>query len=195
MALSCIYKSARESLSSLFCTESTGRPIFRAATSEKRCNILIRALRFDDSLTRLVREKEDPAAAISGVFNRFIKNCREIYEIGSFACVDETLIPFRGRSKFRMFMPNKPAKYGIKLMCLTDIGNFFLSKAYIYIGKNSDRMILNSEERKLKKPTQVVFRLPKRIFGTNRNITADNWFMSMELAEHLWEKSLTVERP
>lgn len=101
------------------------RPIFRAAMLEKRCNILIRVLRFDDSLTHLVREKEDPAAAISGVFNRFIKNCQEIYEIGAFACVDETLIPFRGGCKFRVFMPNKPAKYGIKLMCLTDARNFF----------------------------------------------------------------------
>lgn len=76
LVLSCTCKLAGESLSSLFCTEPTGRPIFSAAMSEKRCNILIRALRFDDSLTRLVEEKEDPAAAISDVFNRFIKNCQ-----------------------------------------------------------------------------------------------------------------------
>lgn len=75
--------------------------------------ILLNALRFDDPTDRAERLKTDSAAAISEVFTYFIDNCQRCYNIGAYACVDEMLVAFRGRCKFRMYMPNKPAKYGI----------------------------------------------------------------------------------
>ena len=59
-----IFKSSRESLKSLFSTTITGRPIFRAIMTEKRCYVLLRALRFDDSSTRLARLEEDKACLL-----------------------------------------------------------------------------------------------------------------------------------
>lgn len=40
-------------------------------------------------------------------------------------------------------------------------------------------------------PTQSVIRLTKPLFGSNRNITCDNWFTSIELIEYLKKKGLT----
>lgn len=191
MILCAIFKSGRENLQSLFSTDSFGRPIFRGVMSLKRCQVLLLALRFDDSSTRIERVKEDPAAAISFVFNKIISNCQKLYNIGAHACVDEALIPFRGRCLFRMFMPKKPAKYGIKLMCLTDAHNSYLLNSYIYVGKDSDGKTLPDEERKFGKPTQSVVRLAAPIVGTNRNITADNWFSSIELVTELGKRKLT----
>ena len=192
LILSSIFKSSRESLTSLFSTGITGRPIFRAIMSEKRCHVLIRALRFDDASTRQTRREDDPAAAISNLFNCFVSNCKKNYEIGACACIDETLIPFRGRCPFKMYMPKKPSKYGIKMMCLTDAHNSYLHNAYLYVGKDSDGATLTAAEKKLKKPTQAVVRLSKELVGTNRNITCDNWFMSLEVADFLWQKNLTI---
>lgn len=40
-------------------------------------------------------------------------------------------------------------------------------------------------------PTQSVIHLAKPLFGSNRNITCDNWFTSIELIEYLKKKGLT----
>lgn len=65
---------------------------------------------------------------------------------------------------------------------------------YIYIyysGKDSDGFSLTNEEKKLLKPTQSVLRLTRPIANSNRNITADNWFSSMEVVEELRKRRLT----
>lgn len=191
LILCSIFKSGREKLASLFATDSTGRHIFRGIMSLKRCETLLLALRFDDTLTRAERKQNDPAAAISNIFNIFISNCQEVYSIGAHACVDETLIPFRGRCPFRMYMPNKPARYGIKLICLTDAHNSYLLNAYIYVGKDSDGKFLTRDEQRLLKPTQAVLQVAQPIIKTNRNITADNWFSSVELVQELQQRKLT----
>lgn len=62
---------------------------------------------------------------------------------------------------------------------------------HIYAGKDSDGIGLTGEDRKMQKPTQSVIRLAKPIFGSNRNITADNYFSSVELVSELKERKLT----
>ncbi|XP_049946608.1 piggyBac transposable element-derived protein 4-like [Schistocerca serialis cubense] len=187
-----IFKSAREPMTSLFSTSVLGRPIFRSIITEKRLGILLRAFRFDDSSTREQREKYDPAAAITDIFNKFIWNCQQIYSPGAHLTVDETLVPFRGRVKFRIYMPNKPAKYGIKVMGLADAHNAYIYNAYIYSGKGCDGATLSTAEKKKSIPTQSVIRLSKGLYGTNRNISCDNWFCSVELAQELLAHNLTL---
>ncbi|KAJ8896070.1 hypothetical protein PR048_001412 [Dryococelus australis] len=46
-------------------------------------------------------------------------------------------------------------------------------------------MTLSDEERKLTKPTQSVLRLAAPMSANKRNITADNWFSSVELVREL----------
>lgn len=133
LMLCSIFKSGKEDLSSLFSTGVRGRPIFRGIMSLKRCQTLLLALRFDNALTREARKETDRAAAISFIFNRFISNSLNNYAIGNCACIDEMLLAFRGKCPFRIYMPNKPAKYGIKIMCLTDAHSSYLYNAYIYM--------------------------------------------------------------
>ncbi|KAJ8880323.1 hypothetical protein PR048_016790 [Dryococelus australis] len=164
MLLCAIFKSRRESL---FCTDTFGRLIFRGVMSLMRCQVLLLALRFDDSFSRKEREKEDPAAAISFIFNKLVSNSQELYTIGAHACIDEALIPLR----------QVPFSY---LMSLTDTHNSYLLNSYIYMGKNSDGMTLSDEERKFTQPTQSVLCLVAPISGSNHNITVDNEFSSVE---------------
>ncbi|KAJ8869023.1 hypothetical protein PR048_030569 [Dryococelus australis] len=51
-------------------------------------------------------------------------------------------------------------------------------------------MTLSDEERKFTKPTQSVLRLTAPILGSNRNITAYNWFSSVELVGELRRRKL-----
>lgn len=86
-------------------------------------------------------------------------NSQSCYSPGAYLCVDEMLTPFRRRCSFRMFIPKKPAKYRLKIQCLTDTKTHYLFNAYLYIGKNSDGKTLSKEEKTLNIPTQSIVRL------------------------------------
>nr|CAH7725072.1 unnamed protein product [Callosobruchus chinensis] len=188
---SAVFKSNHESIRTIFATDGTGRDIFRCVMSKDRFAVLLACLRFDNPRDRNERLKTDPTAPVAGIFEQFIKNCQNAYSVGSTVCIDEMLVSFRGRCKFKMFLPNKPDKYGLKLMCLTDARNGYLFNSYIYCGKDSDGRGLSEDEKKLSKPSQSVIRLARPIFQTNRNITTDNWFSSTEIARTLKENGLT----
>jgi hypothetical protein len=90
-----------------------------------------------------------------------------------------------------MHIPNKPRKYGIKVMLLADARNQFAYNGYIYAEKDTDGVGLSVSVKKNSKPSQSVIRLAKPIYGTNRNITTDNWFSSVELVTLLKPNGLT----
>lgn len=79
------------------------------------------------------KDVKDKEAAISKTFYKFIENSQLCYTVGASCCVDEMLIPFRGRGSFKMYLLNKPAKYGLKIQCLTDAKTNYLYSAYIYM--------------------------------------------------------------
>ncbi|KAJ8968050.1 hypothetical protein NQ314_002488 [Rhamnusium bicolor] len=90
-----------------------------------------------------------------------------------------------------MYMPNKPCKYGIKIVCITDEKTHYFYNGYINAGKDSDGYGLNAALKQFSKLLQSVLRLVRFIENTNRNITADNWFSSLELVEELKNRNLT----
>lgn len=182
-----IFKSGREDTASLFSTDGTGRPIFRATMSQKRFLFLLSAIRFDDVASRRNRIDEgDKLAAVSQIFNILVNNCQDNYTCSEYSTVDEMLVAFRGRCSFRMYMKSKPAKYGLKIMCLCDAKSHYLLNAFVYTGKSNER-----QTRKLSVPTLDVLNLVKPIENTNRNVTGDNWFTSIELINELKSRRLT----
>ncbi|GBO99332.1 hypothetical protein EVAR_91866_1 [Eumeta japonica] len=77
-----------------------------------------RCIRFDDKNTRRERRESDRLAPM--YVEKFIENCKKWYKPGSYITVDEQLVGFRGRCPFRMYIPNKPNKYGLKLVMVAD---------------------------------------------------------------------------
>lgn len=188
---SSVFKCNDADANYLFATDGTGHEIFRCVMSKVRFSTLLNCLRFDDAANRQERLKTDRLAAISALFDKFITNSQENYVPGANLCIDEMLIPFRGRCKFVMYMPNKPAKYGIKVLVLSDAETYYTYNAYIYCGKGSDGEGLSTAEKSLGVPTQSVLKLAQPVVNSNRNITADNWFSSIPLMQILKEKKLT----
>lgn len=155
---------------------------YRASMSVKRFEFLLRALRFDDKHTR---NPQDKFAPISELWKMFIEQCKSHYKPGSYVTIDEQLVGFRGNCPFRMFLPNKPAKYGLKLVAMVDASTYYLLDAIPYTGKGSSP------------PTEpaasyFVKHLVQSIENTNRNVTFDNWFTSIPLVSDLRKKGLTV---
>ena len=61
------------------------------------------------------------------------------YEAGSNVTIDEQLLSFRGRCIFKMYIPSKPDKYGLKIVSLNDSKTHCMINAIPYCGNVSGR--------------------------------------------------------
>lgn len=171
----------------LWTADGTGSEIFRATMSYNRFLFLLTAIRFDDKSTRRERKATDKLAAIRFILNRFVENCNNNYNLGEHVTIDEMLIPFRGRCSFIQYIPNKPAKYGLKVFVLCDSRTFYVSNLEVYCGQQPDGQYKNSNT-----PTAITHRLLQPWKGKNRNLTCDNWYTSYTLAKELLEDKVTI---
>eukprot|EP00102_Acyrthosiphon_pisum_P018217 XP_008189893.1 PREDICTED: piggyBac transposable element-derived protein 4-like [Acyrthosiphon pisum] len=106
--------------------------------------------------------------------------CKTAYFMSEYTCIDEKLQAFRGKCSFRQYIPSKPAKYGIKIFALCDNLNFYTGNLEIYAGTQPDGPFKVDNGA-----ASVVKRLIQPISKTGRNVTTDNWFTSVELANDL----------
>lgn len=178
----------------MWATDGTGRDIVRATMSLAGFSFLLCCLGFDDESTRAQRRKVNKLAPIADIFEKFLTNSKDCYIPGEFLTVIEMLLPFRGSCQFRMFMPNKPAKYGIKIPILTDCKTHYMLNAEVYTGKALAMERKNPKDMKLSYPTEVVLRLVEPFKNTARNITGNNWYSSLELVRELRKHNMTYIR-
>jgi len=177
-------KSNREPVSVLWFEDYPfRRPIYGATMSRTRFSHISAYLRFDDMDTRQERS-EDKLAPIREIVDMFTTNCQTKFNPGSHLTVDERLVPFRGHAPFRVYMKSKPAKYGMKIWVMADSETSYCKNLQVYLGKVGGR-----PEREQGK--RVVLDLV-RILGPGYGITTDNFFTSMDLAEELIDRKLTI---
>jgi hypothetical protein len=86
-----------------------------------------------------------------------------------------------------VYISSKPAKYGVKIQILADSQTHYMLNAEVYTVK----ALVRANKTTLSHPTQVVLRMVKPVENTNRNITVNNWYTSMELVDQLKKKGLT----
>lgn len=181
-----IKKENHTNVLELWTDDGSGLGILRACMSYKRFLFLLRCLRFDDKCTRQNRQTTDKLAPIRSFMEKFRENCLKKYSPGEFVTIDEKLEAFRGRCSFIQYIPNKPAKYGIKVYALCDSKTFYTYNFEVYCGKQPEGPYQVSN-----KPQDVVLRLSSPIWGSGRNITVDNWYGSIPLVQALFEKKIT----
>ncbi|VVC36838.1 PiggyBac transposable element-derived protein [Cinara cedri] len=151
-----VYKSGRTNVDEFWQRQrdSTGLDIFWITMSLQRFRFLVQSIRFDDKGTRNDRIKFDKLAPIRFIFDSFILNCKTHYLLGEYVSLDEKLIAFRGRCSFSMYIPSKPAKYGIKVFNLCDARAAYTYNLEVYLGEQPDGPYKFSN-----KPEDVVKRL------------------------------------
>ena len=175
-----VLKGSHLNFSDLWAQDGSGVEMFRLTMSYKRFLFLLRCLRFDNTSDREERLKVDNMAAIRYlcliIENKFLA----AYCPGENVTIDEQLVGFRGRFRGKVYMPNKPNKYGIKVQAMVDSKTYYLLKFEVYSGKQPD-----GEYQISNSPDEIVKRLVEPIKRSGRNITTDNWYTSTKLAKEL----------
>ena len=182
-----VNKDNHRPVSELFASK-TGPPIYGATMPRNRFTILKESIRFDDLNTREERkskEKQGKLAPIEEIFNLFIENCKLNYSPGDNVTVDETIVAFNGKCSFKVYMPSKPDKHGIKVWTCCDSKSSYLLNAKIYKGKELDKKETGQAERVVK---DLVYMLK----DTGTNVTMDNFFTSIKLSKDLLDNGLSI---
>ena len=138
----------------------------------------------DNHETRQERRTSDKLAPIREGWKIFTKNCQKCLVPKSQMCVDEQLVGFRGRCPFRVYMKNKPDRYGIKIWanCENPLG--YVWNSQVYTGQ-----ISFAPEKK--QGQRVVLDLVKGL-GQGHGVICDNFFTSLELAKELAKQYKTL---
>lgn len=175
-----INKASRLHASDLFKTNGTSLEIFRLTMSQARFRFLLSHIRFDDKRTREERKTLDKLAPIREFFENFNSNLPKHFSLSAYTTVDEMLPAFRGRCPFRIYMPSKPNRYGIKMYSLVDAKLFYTAKIEIYTGTQppGPYKVDNSNISLLPRICQPIWR-------SKRNVTMDNFFTSKLVADKL----------
>ena len=161
-------------------------PMYKATMSVERFEDIRRFLRFDDKRTREFRLQTDHMAAFRYIWDLFISNCKKWYSPHECVTIDEQLVPFKGRCKFLQYILTKPGKYGIKIFWLCDSITNYGFNGSVYTGRQP------GEEMKRNVRSSIVHQLCSPLQRSGRNITAGNFFTSVQLAESLLDKNLTL---
>ena len=179
-----VQKARNQQLKELW-DDQWGYPVFRATMSFGRFTDITRALRFDDKSTRNQRIAETgyQGAAVQEIFDMFLEKCRSSYNCGASVTVDEQLISFHGNCRFRMFIPSKPGKYGLKLWIMTDSETFYCADAQLYAGKVGNQTDVGQG-------TRVVLQLTVSI-AVRKKCYNRQLFTNYQLATELQQRRLS----
>ena len=84
---------------------------------------------------RAIREATDKLAAISEILLLMAQRFRISFHPSASLTVDEQLVRFFGHCRFRVYMPSKPDKYGLKVWVLADSTNGYCLNFQVYTGR------------------------------------------------------------
>lgn len=179
LVMTAVRKDNHMSTDELF--DRSSSMMYVSVMSRERFDFLIRCLRMDDKTIRPALRENDVFAPVRKIWDLFIYQCIHNYTPGAHLTIDEQLLGFRGRCPFRMYIPNKPSKYGIKILMMCDSGTKYMINGMPYLGRGTQTNGVPLGEFYVKE-------LSKPVHGSCRNITCDNWFTSIPLAKSLLQE-------
>ena len=85
----------------------------------------------------LKRNHDDPLAPIREVFRKVNEKFDFVLQPEENLTIDEQLLEFYGRVKFRQYISSKPGKYEIKIFWLSKAASEFYLNGLVYIGQGT----------------------------------------------------------
>lgn len=131
--------------------------------------------------------RTDKGFLIRPIVDHIRKMCQLFYIPSNSVAIDESTVSFKGKISFRVYNPQKPTKFGMKLFVASDCENGYIFNFIPYFGKET--LIPDSN---LLKTTQIVKVLSESIVYRDvtdpkrgLHIYTDRYYTSPELASEL----------
>ncbi|KAG5893477.1 hypothetical protein JTB14_031255 [Gonioctena quinquepunctata] len=130
------------------------------------------------------RQGNDKLWKVRPIFQSVLKRCREQVETN--VCIDEQIMPFKGRLSIKQYIKNKPHPWGVKLYLL--VGESGLTYNFlIYQGSTTK---IEPTYLEYGQGAAVVLLLSKKLEPNKHKLYCDNYFTSYYLPQILNQKSI-----
>lgn len=150
-----------------------GHPFPRTIMARNRFELLLQMLHFSQNDET---NKKDRLHRIRYLLQVLNEQFQMFYTPGEDLCIDESVVPFRGRIVFRQYNKQKRHKYGIKEFKLCCVPGYTY-RIIVYAGKN--------DETTNTTPHNVVMNLLSGLLNKGHTLYTDNWYTSVGLARSL----------
>ena len=125
----------------------------------------------------------DPTTEDLGKVRPFLSTLQQnfpcLFAPGVALSIDEAMIKYNGRLRWKQYMPMKPIKWGIKLWVLCDARTGYCLALYVYTGRDdhlAEGMGLTYN---------IVMKLSSSYLLRNHHLYADNFYSSLGLIRNL----------
>ena len=124
---------------------------------------------FDDKSDKLYKLRP-VILTLNGKYKRFFQPGPEI-------TIDEKMIKFHGRSKFKQFLKDKPTKWGFKIFILADSVSGYVHSWKMYEGKE-DKPVKNLIQK-------IVLELTEGLSNQGHKLYMDSYYTTITIAQEL----------
>ena len=129
------------------------------------------------------QEGYNPVNKLGTIYSVVTGNFSDVWKPGKNICIDEGMIPFRGKVHFKVYNPDKPDKYGVKSYQLCDSSNGYCCRFEIYTGVNQEPPSAKG------KTYDLVMRLMQPYLNVGRCLYVDNYYTSPTLFAELYRQN------
>lgn len=158
-------------------------PIFGTLMSRNRFCSILSMLHFNNPIQRNTNSRLEKIELIINHARQKYKSLLTPYRN---LCVDESIVPFKGRLSIKQYLPKKRNRFGIKLFVLCDVTTGIIIDFIVYCGATSEI----TDPANLGVGGAVVVTLIKDFFESYRHLYVDNWFTSPKLFKYLYENKI-----
>ena len=164
-----VFAGRNENNYNIWAKSHFSRPIFTACMARYRFQELLRLIWSDDIFNKQLRRYLTPTECLT---------------------IDEMLVKFQGNARFRVYMKDKPGKYGLLFRVITDAVYHYVLNVSPYTGRPQSQQ---SEQQEAGQIKQTVKSLVEPWRGSGRNISCDRLYTDIDLAEELYnDANLTM---
>ena len=163
-------------------------PVYNTIMSRNRYQIICGFIHFNDNAEYDPQDpNRDKLYKTKPLLDYLNEKFQTVYSPSQAICIDEQLMLHKGRLHFRQYIPNKRARFGIKLFHLCDETGY-LYKTEVYVGNNPAYKNNLRDEAALGKTGAIVMRLMEPFLDVGHQLYLDNWYTSFPLFKKLLER-------
>ena len=163
--------------------EVVSTPFFPAIMPRNRFLAIMSCLHLNNNSNQLPRDDAnyDPIFKLRPVYDHLKSKFLATFTPGENLALDEATIAWRGNLSFRVYNPDKPTRFGIKMYEICDSNNGYCSNFEMYMGKNRS---ISSKGATY----DLVMRLMAPYLNKGYKLYTDNYYSSPILFSDLLEK-------
>jgi hypothetical protein len=166
-------------------------PIFSQTMSQDRFELVSKFTHFVENTTQNTLSGPKKLFKIHSITDYLHNKFQSVYIPTQNIAIDESLTPWKGRLSFRIHLPLKSSKFGIKTFEVCDSNTGYLWKFIVHSGSETD-IETTLDDGKRNKTSSIVLKLIEDLLGKGCTLWMDNYYNSPDLAAFLKRQGTNV---